>query len=82
MSNDAVYALIMKTQKENIKDWLVSGKPLTGLMAVQLFGCTNLSRVITRLKKEGLLIKSEYATNGSGHAFKKYFVDENRESNR
>jgi len=67
----------MKTQKENIRDWLVSGKPLTGLMAVQLFGCTNLSRIITRLKKEGLIIESEYAANSSGHVFKKYYINDN-----
>ena len=77
MSNNAVYALTMKTQKENIRDWLVSGKPLTGLMAVQLFGCTNLSRIVARLKKEGLIIKSEYATNGCGHVFKKYYINDN-----
>ena len=67
----------MKTQKENIRDWLVSGKPLTGLMAVQLCGCTNLSRIIAQLKKEGLIIKSEYATNANGHVFKKYYINDN-----
>ena len=51
-------------------------------MAVQLFGCTSLSRIVARLKKEGLIIKSEYATNSSGHVFKKYYINDNGETNR
>lgn len=60
-------------KKQEILEWLKSGKPLTSLMAVQLFGCLNLSKVISQLKKDGIDIVSEYRVE-FGHAFKKYYI--------
>lgn len=60
-------------KKKQILEWLESGKPLTSLMAVQLFGILSLSRVISQLKREGADIVSEYDV-AYGHAFKKYYI--------
>lgn len=55
-----------KTKKEQIKEWLDSGKPITALMAIQMFGCTNLSSIIYRLRKEGYNIDTERLVNSNG----------------
>lgn len=63
---------IMK--KKEILDWLESGKPLTALMAVQLFGTMNLSRIISSLRKEGHKIEIEMIAGANGQKFGKYFI--------
>lgn len=65
------------SKKQLILEWLESGKPLTSLMAVQLFGCMNLSRIISKLKKEGHDIKTEYFRYSDNSRWVKYFMDIN-----
>lgn len=60
-------------KKKQILEWLESGKPLTSLMAVQLFGILSLSRIISQLKREGADIVSEYEV-AFGHAHKIYYI--------
>ena len=43
-----------KSQMQAIKEWLLSGKTLTPLEALENFGCFRLSAHIFNLKKEGL----------------------------
>lgn len=45
-----------KTQKQAIKEWLLSGKPITPLDALEHFGCFRLGAYIFNLKKEGMEI--------------------------
>ena len=47
-----------ETQKKLILHWLESGKTITQLQALQLFGCFRLSARILELKDEGHMIKN------------------------
>lgn len=65
-----------QTQEEKVLEWLKEGKPITSLMAVQLFGCMSLSRICSKLKKKGYCLKSNYYVNSKGHALKQYFLEQ------
>ena len=45
-----------KSQKQAIKEWLLTGKPITPLDALEHFGCFRLGAYIFNLKKEGMEI--------------------------
>lgn len=53
----------MKTQKEQIKKYLLSRKTITPLQALNKFGCFRLAAVIYKLKNEGLKIVTEMEYN-------------------
>ena len=48
-----------KTQKQAIKEWLLSGKTITPLEALEHFGCFRLGAQIFNLKKEGMDIHTD-----------------------
>lgn len=52
-----------KTQKEQIKEWLLRGNSLTPMDALELFGCFRLATRIFELKKEGLRIDTDMVEN-------------------
>lgn len=64
-----------KSATQEIKEWLESGKPLTGLMAVQMFNVLNLSNIIYRLRKLGMDIMSTRRYNGSGRCYVEYSLN-------
>jgi hypothetical protein len=49
----------MKSQNEQIKDYLKTGKSITALDALHLFGCFRLSARIQDLEDEGLIIDTK-----------------------
>lgn len=53
----------MKTQKEQIKKYLLSRKTITPIQALNKFGCFRLAAVIYKLKNEGLKIVTEIEYN-------------------
>lgn len=53
----------MKTQKEQIKKYLLSRKTITPIQALNKFGCFRLAAVIYKLKNEGLKIFTEMEYN-------------------
>lgn len=53
----------MKTQKEQIKKYLLSRKTITPIQALNKFGCFRLAAVIYKLKNEGLKIITEMEYN-------------------
>jgi hypothetical protein len=53
----------MKTQKEQIKKYLLSRKTITPIQALNKFGCFRLAAVIYNLKNEGLKIVTEMEYN-------------------
>jgi hypothetical protein len=61
----------MKTQKEQIKKYLLSRKTITPIQALNKFGCFRLAAVIYKLKDEGLKIVTEIEHNGKKQ-FAKY----------
>lgn len=61
----------MKTQKEQIKKYLLSRKTITPIQALNKFGCFRLAAVIYKLKNEGLKIVTEMEYN-SNKQFARY----------
>lgn len=51
-----------ESQKSQIKKWLLSGRSLTPIQALELFGCFRLSARIGNLKDEGLEVLSKDVT--------------------
>ena len=54
----------MKTESQNalIKSWLLNGKSITPLDALNMFGCFRLSARIANLRDEGLPIVTDMVT--------------------
>ena len=63
----------MKTQKEQIKKYLLSKKTITPIQALNKFGCLRLAAVIYKLKNEGLKIMTEIEYNKKKQ-FAKYML--------
>ena len=63
----------MKTQEENILSHLESGKHLTPLDALELYGCFRLSARIFDLKKKGYAIMMKSVTKND-KIFASYFM--------
>jgi hypothetical protein len=61
----------MKTQKQQIKKYLLSKKTITPIQALNKFGCFRLAAVIYNLKAEGLKIVTEIQFEGKKQ-FAKY----------
>lgn len=61
-----------KSATTKIKEWLEKGRPLTSVMAIQMFSVTCLPSVIRNLRKNGMNIESVKKANGSGHSFVEY----------
>ena len=57
------------TQKQVVLDHLLSGKELSSIEAISLYGATRLGAIIFNLKKEGYIINSrrEKVKNRFGH---------------
>ena len=57
------------TQKQVVLDHLLSGKELSSIEAISLYGATRLGAIIFNLKKEGYVINSrrEKVKNRFGH---------------
>lgn len=58
-----------ESQKNKIRQHLESGKSITPIDALNLFGCFRLATRIYELKEEGLPIKTKMVSNGD-----KYFA--------
>ena len=52
---------------------LMSGKSITPLQALNKYGCFRLAALIHKLRKEGMVIETEYVTKNS-KTFAKYFL--------
>lgn len=64
-----------KTQKQAIKEWLLSGKTITPLEALEHFGCFRLGAQIFNLKKEGMAIdKDNSVDEQTGKRYATYFL--------
>ena len=65
-----------QTQKKQILDYLKTGKSITKLEALKMFGCWNSGDCIFNLRKEGYNIKTTMITNGKKR-FASYKLIEN-----
>jgi len=63
-----------QSQEQRISKHLKSGKTLTAISALKLFGCFRISARIFQLKKQGMDIKSEIITTASGKRVSRYSI--------
>jgi len=56
-----------------IQKYLMSGKSITPLQALNKYGCFRLAAAIHKLRKNGMSIKTEYVTQ-NGKTLAKYFL--------
>ncbi len=61
-----------RTQNDAILAWMESGKAITPLEALTLFGCFRLSARILELRGEGKCIESRRITTPSGKSVASY----------
>lgn len=68
-----------QTQRQNIFFYLLAGKCLTGIEALQLFACMRLGARIYELKKLGIPIEDRFITvlgkNGKQKRVKEYWIE-------
>jgi hypothetical protein len=59
----------MKTQNQQIHNYLIKGKSITPIIALNKFGCFRLAARINNLRKDGLNIATKIVTkNGKSYA--------------
>ena len=63
-----------QTQEDKILQYLQSGKSITPIEALNLFGCFRLGARCYDLKKKGYDIKSTLVRGESGKHFSKYYI--------
>lgn len=63
-----------ETQTKAIKAWLEDGNSITGMLALQKFGCWSLPRRICDLKETGFPIDSQYIKTDNGKRIKEYWM--------
>lgn len=61
--------------KKDVLNFLQSGKSLTALEALSLFGTMNLRNRISELRAEGYPILDEEIRGSNGKRFNKYFME-------
>ena len=65
-----------KTQKQLIKEYLQSGRSITPIEALEMFGSFRLCAIIFTLREEGMPIKTEFVTNRYKTKFAKYTLEQ------
>jgi hypothetical protein len=63
-----------KSQAEKILDYMLSGKAITPIEALDLFGCFRLGARIADIKAKGYLVYSEFITTENGKKVKQYHL--------
>ena len=63
-----------QTQAKKILAYMQEGKRITGIEALNLFGCFRLPARIADLKDDGHEIKSEFVTTPTGKRVKAYWI--------
>lgn len=68
----------MESKINEVLNWLKKGKPLTNLMAIQMFGVSNLPPIIFQLRAKGYSISSEVVKDEYGRkCFTQYRMEDN-----
>ena len=62
------------TQKANVRAWLLDGRSITPLEALNNFGSLRLSAIIFRLREEGLPIEMERLQVSPKKRVARYFI--------
>jgi hypothetical protein len=64
----------MEKQNEAIKAYLEAGSSITGMVALEKFGCWSLPRRICDLKEQGVAIDSQFIKLDNGKRIKEYWL--------
>lgn len=62
----------LTTQKTRIHKWLLEGRELTPLLALDMWGCFRLGARINELRNEGVPITRRFVSNSHGVRFAAY----------
>lgn len=62
------------TQKANVRAWLLNGRSITPIEALDNFGSLRLSAIIFRLREEGLPIEMERLQVSPKKRVARYFI--------
>jgi hypothetical protein len=65
-----------KTQKEKVRQYLESGRSITPIEALEMFGSFRLGAIIFTLREEGMPIKTDFVTNRYKTKFAKYTLEQ------
>lgn len=71
-----MFLMKRRSQKDKIKAYLQSGKSITPLDALEMFGSFRLGAIIFTLREEGMPIKTEFVTNRYKTKFAKYTLEQ------
>lgn len=63
-----------QSQESKILDHMLRGHRITGLDALNLFGCFRLPARIADIQKRGFNVRSEFITAPSGKRVKSYWI--------
>lgn len=63
-----------KSQTDQILEWMLSGRTITPLEALNRFGCNRLAARISDIKARGYLVYSEFVTTNSEKKVKQYYM--------
>ena len=63
-----------QSQESKILDHMLRGHRITGMDALNLFGCWRLPARIADIKKRGFPIQSEFISTPSGKQVKAYWI--------
>lgn len=72
--NDNLNKKDTDSQNKAILSYLRSGKRLTQLLALELFGCMRLPSRIHDIKKAGIEVKDQFIVLTSGKRVKEYWI--------
>ena len=63
-----------RSQTDRILDYMLSGKSITPLEALDMFGCFRLGARIADIKAKGYIVYSEFVTTPSKKKVKRYYL--------
>lgn len=64
-----------ENQNKQIRAWLEAGHSITGMIALEQFGCWSLSRRICDIKEQGVNIDSQFIKLLNGKRIKEYWIN-------
>jgi hypothetical protein len=63
-----------KSQTDRILEYMLTGKSITPLEALNMFGCLRLGARIADIKAKGYLVYSEFVTTPTEKKVKRYYL--------
>lgn len=74
MENINENAVSSQSQESKILDYMLRGHRITGIEALNRWGCFRLPARIADIQKRGFPVKSEFITTNTGKRVKAYWI--------